>query len=70
MMSAGNRLQLQALIDTCEQERDITNVQTRNMLTVLASCMLNGAKHGVSNSLISQDYKYIELLKNLEERVQ
>lgn len=46
MISNGNRLQLKALIDNCEQEKDISNIQTKSMLTLLAKCMLSIEKDG------------------------
>lgn len=75
MISAGNKLQLKTLIDTCEQEKDISNIQTRGMLALLATCMLNGSgeedkiQMPRESSSLSMD-KCMEAIKSLEGRVQ
>lgn len=43
MISAESILQLEELVDTCSQGKELTNGQTRSMLTILATCMLSGS---------------------------
>lgn len=73
MISVGNRVQLEMVIDTCGQGKDITNTQTRGMLTMLAMCMLNRSTNSNSqeilNSSLSQSNKCMEMVSNLEERI-
>lgn len=69
-------MQLEAMIDTCGFGKDISNVQTRSMLALLATCML-GISSEENNKLIPNESSslsmdmnmYLEAVKSLEERV-
>lgn len=54
------------LVDTCAQGKDITNVQTRGMLALLATCILSDLNNGDAKQMIN---KCMDIVKNLEERV-
>lgn len=57
MISASGRVQLEMLIDTCGQGTDLTNVQMRGMLTMLATFMLSSSheenNHHIPGSSLS-----------------
>lgn len=74
MISGENRHQLEELVDTCSQGKDLTNVKTRSMLKILATCMLslsNETKNKKDVQHIEEEFQKIHKsnITTLENRI-
>lgn len=72
MISAGSRVQLEMLVDTCGQGKDLTNIQTRGMLAMLATFMLSSSSeenNSQTPGFYLSENKFMEIIRNLEEKI-
>ena len=56
----ANKMQLDLIISTCEQDREISNAQIKQMMGILAMCMQAGPAQSETQTIDKGNLAFIE----------